>query len=494
MNAIPLRWVSWAAVSSLPQAKKISIEDQLAVNREHIERHGGQLVEELIIPGESRSIVLFEDAASRIPAYARLHELVQQRAFDVLVYLDRSRLGRKASLSMTVVELCQAAGIATYETENPPSEVKAGQGHDEMLVGAIKSVGAQREIQKLMERNTIGMIGRIKKGEPANHIVYGYMREFAPDGSSHILINEPAAAVVREIFDLYMSGVGAPTIATLFNERGILTPNGREWSKIAAIRVMDRVWRYAGYTEINRESKTGRPYVRARGNWDPIISESMAEEFVKEREARRHNRHLPDATDKLTSVCYCMVCGKPMTINRPNAPVKGGLRRYSYYRCDRQKPFQFVRSDYVAAFMRNQLEMLQGQELSALFTELEEGPSPLAAQVEAQEQAVNRMAAALQRVDDAYAMGVLDLDRYQRQVEKIQAQMSGAEKERERLNEGLSEEMALGTQRQRLEDLARDGLTMLLSDEIPPRQANIFFRHRVRLWVTKGSIINVEWL
>ncbi len=494
MTKSPLRWVSWAAVSSLPQAKKISIEDQLTVNREHIARHGGQLVEELIIPGESRSIVLFEDAASRITAYARLHELVQQRAFDVLVYLDRSRLGRKASLSMTVVELCQAAGIATYETENPPSEVRAGQGHDEMLVGAIKSVGAQREIQKLMERNTIGMIGRIKKGETPNHIVFGYRREFAPDGSSRIIVDEAAAAVVRKVFDLYLSGVGTPSIAEYFNERGIPTPSGKQWSLIAAIRIMDRVWRYAGYSEINRESKTGRPYVRARGNWEPIISEATAEALVKEREARKYNRHLPDATDKLTCVCHCSICGRAMTINRPNAPVKGGVRRYSYYRCDYHKPFLFVRADYTAELLATQLRQLQGQDISTLLAGEDDGPSPLNIQAEAQTMVIARLGAALQRVDDAYAMGVLDLERYRRQVEKLSGRVAGAKEEQAKLSESLAEEQALGTQRQRLEELARNGLTMLLSDDIPPREANIFFRQRVRLWVEKGHITRVEWL
>jgi len=35
------RFVSWTAVSSLPQAKKISLEDQRNTNHRHIERHDG---------------------------------------------------------------------------------------------------------------------------------------------------------------------------------------------------------------------------------------------------------------------------------------------------------------------------------------------------------------------------------------------------------------------------------------------------------------------
>src|SRR5687767_3771949 len=50
------RFVSWAAVSSLPQAKKISVDDQLETNKEHVDQWGGLLVEEIAIRGKTRSI------------------------------------------------------------------------------------------------------------------------------------------------------------------------------------------------------------------------------------------------------------------------------------------------------------------------------------------------------------------------------------------------------------------------------------------------------
>lgn len=86
------------------------------------------------------------------------------------------------------------------------------------------------------------------------------------------------------------------------------------------------------------------------------------------------------------------------------------------------------------------------------------------------------------------------MERYERQVEKIRNQMVAARNEQTQLSESLAEERALGTQRQRLEEMAKNGLTMLLSDDIPPREANIFFRQRVRLWVEKRGITRVEWL
>ena len=63
----------------------------------------GALIESLIVPGESRSIVRFDDACKQIEAYAKLEQHIQRKDFDVLGFLDRSRLGRTAALSMTVV-------------------------------------------------------------------------------------------------------------------------------------------------------------------------------------------------------------------------------------------------------------------------------------------------------------------------------------------------------------------------------------------------------
>ena len=41
------RFISWSAVSSKPQAEKISLEEQQITNRRHIEQHDGILVAEL---------------------------------------------------------------------------------------------------------------------------------------------------------------------------------------------------------------------------------------------------------------------------------------------------------------------------------------------------------------------------------------------------------------------------------------------------------------
>ena len=204
-NSSVKRAAIWAAVSSLPQAKKVSLEDQLLVGREHVARHGAQVVAELVVPGESRDIVLYEDACRRINAYATLDGLISTKAIDVLIFLDRSRLGRTAALSMAVAELCNRAGILLYETESPPPTLDfRTSDHSDMLIGAIKSVDAQQEIRRIQERHRKGMRDRVEKGKMPGKINFGWKPVYEAGKLTDYAIDEEAATTVRLIVSLYL--------------------------------------------------------------------------------------------------------------------------------------------------------------------------------------------------------------------------------------------------------------------------------------------------
>ena len=49
---------------------------------------------------------------------------------------------------------------------------------------------------------------------------------------------------------------------------------------------LELIWRYAGFSEMNRKS-TSREYVRAKGNWPAIITEQEAEMLLAEVARRR---------------------------------------------------------------------------------------------------------------------------------------------------------------------------------------------------------------
>ena len=487
-----MRWVSWAAVSSLPQAKKISIDDQLAENRRHVEQHGGQVVAELVVPGESRSIVLFEDACRRIEAYEKLRKLIDARAFDVLVYLDRSRLGRKASLSMSVVELCHDAGIACYETENPPASIKPTDSHDDALIGAIKSVGAQREIDKLRRRHEMGMADRVRRGQFPTTPPFGYVWRYHADGSRTVEIDESAAAIVRQVVTLYLDGHGTPMVAEKMNEAGIAAPQGGQWEKSSVYGLLRRIWTYAGHSELNRRSRK-REYIRAPGQHPAIIDEATAHQVDAERAARMANRKISDTIYHLSSVVYCVECGRIMHCT-PTYSVSNSGQRYEYVtlRCRRHDPAQYCSYALALRQLRRAILAIDTLDIDALLIDDNDLSELLLGQIAEQETRIEKIRAALQRADDVFFDGgAMDDERYRRQVDRLMSQMSTAQAEIDKLRTRHANEADTAARRQRIESVSSEGIAKLDGD---PTTGNAWLRRHVRMWAQDGRIVSVEWL
>lgn len=454
------------------------------------------MVEELVVPGESRNIVLFEEAARRMDAYRRLKELLDAKAFDVFVFLDRSRLGRKASLSMAVVELCREAGVFIYETENPPASLDdLGASHDEMLIGAIKSVGAQREVDKMRERNHMGMIARTKRGEIANHPAYGYrIRYLFENGRPQrtIEIDPVQAEVVRKIMAWYLDGAGDPVVTARLNEAGVPAARGGAWQRGHLFQVLDRVWRYAGYAEINRESETGRPYLRAKGNWEPIISEEMAEQVVAERKARSALRRVAKNPYLLSGVVYCRVCGRRKMYSvgpRVSNPTKLMVNLL----CSGAHERRYIVERKCMEALRAAIEFIQDKaNRDALVEHGRKSQEDHESEIRAKRKADARLRAALTKADDAYVAGLMDIERYRHQVERLRGEMATLQEEIRLLEDEVRRMRHEGKRGERLVEAANAGL--LLLDDRDVAKVNAWLRRHVRIWVADNEVVEVEFL
>lgn len=488
----------WAAVSSLPQAKLVSLEDQLRLGREHAARHGCSVVAEFVVPGESRDIVLFEEAARRMDAYRQLGEAIEKKTIDILIYLDRSRLGRQSALSMAVVGLCAKAGILTYDMESPPAtleHLRANQGSiDGMLLGAIKSVTAQGEIEKIKYRHASGMRGRAERGYFPGATIFGYTIRYETIGgkpSPIYEVDQEAAALVQEIFRLYLSGSGAQSIADLMTERGALSPSGRSiWTPIMVHALIDKVWRYAGFTEYNRRSATGRAYVKAPGNWTPLIDESTANAVIAERKARAANRQLVGTPWLLSGVCYCSTCGFPMAITR-QTPAKND-RHYDSLRCYRHRPGEYIPYKRAQEAVYAAMAALADIDLS----QLEQRPSNagrLNRQAAAIQKQLEEVEAATLRADDQYVAGRMTPERYQRQIDRLAEQRAKLAADLAALEAERAKTTDKAEQRRRLQTAKEIGLETLNNPDIPIAAKNIFLRQLLIIWIEKNQVKQVDW-
>lgn len=502
-----LRFISWAAVSSKRQAEEISLEDQLATNRLHAERRAGVIVGELVVPGKSRNIVRFDRAAEDVDGYyidsdgiqhdakpyKVLAELVSSKAFDVLIYLDRSRIGRKASLSMTVVGLCEEAGIRTYEIESPPADLDAVASADQQMIGAIKSVTAQDEIRKLTERHRKGMIGRVRKGEFPGIIPWPWKARYDESGQlAHREIQPEGKLAFDLLLDHYLNhGASARKIAGILNDAGYSAPLGGKWGQSSVEQVIRHIWRYAGYIDFNQHGKTDRQPMRVKSRWPALIDDSTAVAVDRERYERWEGRGIKASLHRFSFVVWCDVCGRRMTATTTGVKSGNATYKYKAFVCKSKTHSggsvrswrveeaveawinHWIDNPGIAIYIDGESEAAHRERMAAKVQELRDREADLHAQIDA--------------VDDAYFSGNLSKARYERQIARVESQLSATQ------NEIASMEIATGDPStdpaQQLADLRADGLAYLTSDNI--ERANAFWRRHIRVWIFDNNVSRI---
>ena len=82
--------------------------------------------------------------------------------------------------------------------------------------------------------------------------LYGYKKD--PERKGHLLIDEEAACVVREVFTLFSQGYGKTAIARILNDRGV--PNPTEYKRLHGLRYQQpkgktsALWKYFAISDM----------------------------------------------------------------------------------------------------------------------------------------------------------------------------------------------------------------------------------------------------
>lgn len=487
------RFVSWAAVSSLPQAKKISLDDQLKTNREHVERWDGVLVAELLVPGKSRSIVLFEDACAQIEAYQQLRELIEQRAFDVLIFLDRSRLGRTASLTMTVSELCERAGIVCYATESPPPDLNGDAPNiAQKLTEAFQSVMTREEIVKLMRRHEMGMMSRVMRGDFPGGVPWGWKTTYGMNDSrpiTRIEIDDVAAQTIRVMVDLFLNkGLGFYSIATQLRDSGHVPPKGGEWTKAAVVGIFEHIWRFAGIIELNRRKDSKRPYVRARSKWPAIISEEDAQRVIDARERRGQHRRPEGSLHRFSLLVFCGQCGRRMAgaygdrRSRHDPSIRYKVEGFKCRSYDgyTTHPKSNISGKFITEAVREKIEFVKDEvNREALIGNDAKQAAHLQETIAQIENRIAKNSEALRRADDQFVDGAMDMDRYKRQVARLREQWEKLQTELDHQKQLLDKELFDSQRTDRILEVAEQGIAMLETSDLV--MANAWFLRHVRI-------------
>ena len=163
--------------------------------------------------------------------------------------------------------------------------------------------------------------------------LYGYQKD--PNQKGHLIIDEEAAQVVREVFTLFSQGMGKSAIARYLNEKKI--PNPTEYKRLHGLRYKQPVtkqstlWRYFSisdmlvneiyignmiqgkYASVSYKSKQNKPvpkekWIRVEGTHEPIIDMDLwntVQQMIKQKAKPFSNGEIGIFAKKVK----CMNCG-----------------------------------------------------------------------------------------------------------------------------------------------------------------------------------------
>ena len=413
---------AYIRVSTDEQAEQ-SPESQLIEIRKFAARSGCILPEEYIFVDEGISGKRSENR----PAFQRMIGLAKAAPspFSVILLWKFSRFARNQEESIVYKALLRKqCGVDVVSVSEP-------------LPGGMFSSLIERIIEWFDEFYSIRLSQEVKRtmtvkaerGEFQSSPSFGYRARTAP-GEKTVLEPIPEeAAIVREIFDRFVSGEGCYPIARWLNGQGVTTHRGNRFEN----RTVEYILRNPVYIGKLRWTPTGRTR-RDYDNADTIVADGAHEPLVTQEVWDAAQLRLDtlkavwgykarptyELKDWLGGVVRCSECGTTLIFSKPryfkcNNYVRGRCRSSQHVAVDRL---------HEAVLDRLRVDAEGSRPLS--FTAVERDP----AKSGEADRLTARLADLSRRRDrllDAYLGGAMELPAYTRMNEQLAAAIAEAE-------------------------------------------------------------------
>ena len=198
---------------------------------------------------------------------------------------------------------------------------------------------AQFEREIARERTKDKMSAARKKGQWTGGIIpLGYKLD---EQHKKFVIDPEQAAIVMEIFSLYLKGSSTLDIVHLFNEKGYRTnkipcQNGKVLGgvrySVSRLQWILRNVLYTGKIKYEGQIYNGEH----EGIIDEVTFKKTQDLMDQNHRVRKVKKHV-DCTGLLSSILHCKVCGKCMT--HTYSHKKNENRKYQYYVCTNAQKF-----------------------------------------------------------------------------------------------------------------------------------------------------------
>ena len=307
-----LRVAFYCRTSTVLEVQQSSIVGQ----RQHFEKLIASHDDWLLVDGYIEEGVTGTKAEVR-PELQRLLRDCREGRIDKVLTKSISRFARNTTDCLEMVRELASLGVTIFfEREN----LDTGTMGSDLILTLLSAFAAQ-ESQSISQNIKLGIHHCFQTGSYEQPTVpFGYRR--TEDG---VEIVEEQAAVVREIFSMALSGLGAANIAKILNERGVPTCEGKRWEAAQVLLILHNPF-YAGDILYQKNYNDDEYKLRKnRGQLDqyylpdhhvPIVSHDAfdnVEALIAQRrkECKTEERAAADVYP-FRSRLFCAECGMPL--------------------------------------------------------------------------------------------------------------------------------------------------------------------------------------
>jgi len=325
----------------------------------------------------------YKVSAKRRDAIQEIQQEALRGSFDILLVFMFDRLGRIDDETPFVVEWFVKHGIKVWSVKEGEQRF---ENHVDKLINYIRFWQASGESEKTSIRTKERLSQIVQEGRYRGGTVpFGYRlvkrgrlnkRGFEVN---EIEVDEQESAVVRSIFDLYITkGYGPQRISTYLTEHGVLNRKGVNFTNVTIRNMLRNV----SYTGVLKSGETITPVFPDLQIITPEIFEKTKQSMEQRQVVTRcEKRALPNTRSKalLPGMVFCGHCGARLivTTNHKKYVRKDGgitthsVTRYVCYNKTRHK----YQCDGQTGYSAKQLDKIVDEAILSLFAQIKNLPN-----------------------------------------------------------------------------------------------------------------------
>ncbi|KUO96691.1 recombinase family protein [Ferroacidibacillus organovorans] len=341
----------YVRVSTDSESQKDSPANQIATCQEHAEH----------IQLQTDSSLIYNDAGMTGTEMSSRKEVQRMLAdaragrFEAILFTAISRFSRDLSDAFNMKKrLEQVYGIRLISIEEGYDSAIVGRNSEMVFtVHAMLAAYKSQEMSKAIQR---GLRQSARRGRHIGNITpYGYLK----DDEKKLIPDPQTAPVVREIFDMYLSGRGTKEIANTLNKQQIPTALRHQYQKDTAWQAstVNAILRHEVYvgtlvahkhtakSDIAKSRRVDHPIkrlqLRSEEDWiviphahPPIIPEEKFQLVQHLMTLKTRNKSIRQNVNLLAGFLTCASCGGSMIVT---GHKKRGFDSYKYIVCSKVK-------------------------------------------------------------------------------------------------------------------------------------------------------------